>query len=256
MDEPGTPNCKPGRRRPPTIGARTPGTGTHTRTVASLRAQIKGSDRELEDRKAEQQRILRDLNLFQQPYRASSGSRTGNGRRSRATTKCRRRITNRLLDKKLARRNVVGHGKASAVGTIYRSRPGPGARKADRSPTGPYYMRSDPWWDWLLRWCWGSGRSCARTWSGEWELPAGTAVLARLPEIQRRGPSGERNRLEPDHSTLLAKLAGRFRLRTEGGTGVSRTFEILNRGELNGMPATRPLVRGASATAAGPSGDP
>jgi len=62
----GQPADKATPNRPSTATLREPPEFARTREqLASLRAQIQGSDAELENRKAEQQRILRDLDLYQ-----------------------------------------------------------------------------------------------------------------------------------------------------------------------------------------------
>jgi hypothetical protein len=158
--------------------------------LASLSAQIKGSDTELANREAEQQRILRDIELYQQrierlPVREQEMARiTRDYEVSKENYKS-------LLDKKMA---------AGMSLDMERRQQSERFIVLDRAqiPEIPVKPKRPKLYGFAL----GGGLALALALGflvelrrdvllGEWELPPGTPVLARLPYIDVQAGPGQ-----------------------------------------------------------------
>src|ERR1017187_7068802 len=155
----------------------------HTRNqLTGLKAQITGSDAELENRKAEQQRILRDLALYQRrierlPVREQEMAQiTRDYEMSKENYKS-------LLDKKMAAEMSLNMERRQQSERFV-------VQKRAQLPEKPIKPKKP------LLYAGGSAAALLlalvlgfiaelrqNVFLGEWELPAGTPVLARLPYI-------------------------------------------------------------------------
>jgi uncharacterized protein involved in exopolysaccharide biosynthesis len=180
----GQPADKATLNRPSTATLREPPEFARTREqLASLRAQIQASETELESRKAEQQRILRDLDSYQRrierlPVREQEMAQvTRDYEMSKENYKS-------LLDKKMAAEmslNMERRQQSERFVVLDRAQLPEKPIKPKRSAL------------------YAGGTAAALVLAllvgfvaelrqnvllGEWELPAGTPVLARLPYIE------------------------------------------------------------------------
>ena len=163
---------------------REPAEFEHTRQqVASLVAQIKGSDKELENRKAEQGRILRDLDIYQRrlerlPVREQEMAQvTRDYEISKANYKS-------LLDKKMAAGMALDMEKRqqSERFTVVDRAEVP---QKPIKPNRPLLYAGAGAVGLLLAMVVGFTAELRKNVVlGEWEFPAGTPVLARLPFIE------------------------------------------------------------------------
>jgi len=151
--------------------------------AAGLRAQILGSDQELESRKTEQQRILRDLGLYQKrierlPVREQEMAKiTRDYDMSKENYKS-------LLDKKMAAEMSLNmeRGQQSERFIILDRAQVP---QKPIKPRRPLLYAAGTVVGLLLALLLGFGTELRQNvLLGEWELPAGTPVLARLPYIE------------------------------------------------------------------------
>jgi polysaccharide biosynthesis transport protein len=171
--------------------AREPAELAHAREqVAGLKAQIQGSDKELLDRKTEQRRILSDLDVYQRrverlPVREQEMSQiTRDYEMAKANYKS-------LLDKKMAAEMALDmeRRQQSERFTIMDRAQLPGK---PIKPKRPQLYAVALGLGLVLALAAGFGTELRRNVVlGEWELPAGTPVLARLPLIQGPAPSGK-----------------------------------------------------------------
>ena len=170
-----TPNRTPGSRlrEPPEFG--------HTRDqLAGLKAQIMGSDAELENRKTEQLRILRDLDLYQRrierlPVREQEMAQlTRDYEMSKENYKS-------LLDKKMAAEmslNMERRQQSERFVVLDRAK----LPEKPIKPKRPQLYAGGAVAGLLLALLLGFGAELRKNvFLGEWELPPGTPVLARLP---------------------------------------------------------------------------
>lgn len=190
--------------------------------LASLKAQIKGSDAELENRKVEQQRILRDLALYQRrieglPVREQEMAQiTRDYEMSKENYKS-------LLDKKMAAEmslNMERRQQSERFVILDRAHlpERPSKPKRLQLYAGGSVVAL------LLALLLGFVSELRQNlFLGEWELPAGTPVLARLPYFEvsldpgqtkskPRGGFSRRKELAGATVTslLLAKAAGLY----------------------------------------------
>jgi len=185
--------------------------------MTGLRAQILGSDKELEARKTEQQRILRDLGLYQRrieriPVREQEMAQlTRDYEMSQENYKS-------LLDKKMAAEMSLNmeRGQQSERFVILDRAQVP---TKPVKPRRPVLYAAGVMAGLLLALLLGFGTELRQNvLLGEWELPAGTLVLARLPYIEvpirsgeakpkSRGWFGRRKQLA-DSSVTVLLLAG------------------------------------------------
>ena len=151
--------------------------------IAALQAQIKASDKELEDRKTEQQRILRDLDLYQHrierlPVREQEMAQvTRDYEMSKENYKS-------LLDKKMAAEMALDmeRRQQSERFTVVDRAQLPGK---PIKPKRPVLYAGAVGLGLALALVVGFSAELRRNVVlGEWELPAGTPVLARLPYIE------------------------------------------------------------------------
>lgn len=170
-------------RTQPSTPMREPPEIAHTRDeVEGLRSQIRGSDKELEDSKAEQQRILRDLNMYQNrierlPLREQEMAQiTRDYEMSKENYKS-------LLDKKLAAEMALDmerRQQSERFTVLDRARVPEKPVKPNRRQL--YAVGSGL--ALVLALIGGfSAEMRKNVVLGEWELPEGTVVLARLPYI-------------------------------------------------------------------------
>jgi polysaccharide biosynthesis transport protein len=151
--------------------------------IAGLRSQIRGSDKELEDRKAEQQRILRDLGTYQSrierlPVREQEmAGITRDYEISKENYKS-------LLDKKTAAEMALDmerRQQSERFTVLDRARLPEKPVKPDR----PLLYGLGTALALVLGLAVGfSAELRQNVVLGEWELPEGTPVLARLPNIE------------------------------------------------------------------------
>jgi uncharacterized protein involved in exopolysaccharide biosynthesis len=151
--------------------------------VGELRSQIRGSDKELEDSKAEQQRILRDLNMYQKrmerlPLREQEMAQiTRDYEMSKENYKS-------LLDKKLAAEMALDmerRQQSERFTVLDRARVPEKPVKPNRRQL--YAVGSGL--ALVLALIGGfSAEMRKNVVLGEWELPEGTVVLARLPYFE------------------------------------------------------------------------
>ena len=155
----------------------------HTRNqLTGLKAQITGSDAELENRKAEQQRILRDLALYQRrierlPVREQEMAQiTRDYEMSKENYKS-------LLDKKMAAEmslNMERRQQSERFVVLDRAQ----LPEKPIKPKKPLLYAGGSVAALLLALVLGFIAELRQNvFLGEWELPAGTPVLARLPYI-------------------------------------------------------------------------
>ena len=166
----------PTLREPPEI-ART------REQLAGLRAQIKGSDSELEHRTAEQQRILRDIDLYQRrierlPVREQEMAQiTRDYEMSKENYKS-------LLDKKMAAEmslNMERRQQSERFVVLDRAQ----LPEKPIKPKRPLLYAGGSVAALVLALILGFVAELRKNvFLGEWELPAGTPVLARLPYIE------------------------------------------------------------------------
>ena len=176
-------------RNPPP--SREPAEFEHTRQqVAGLQAQIKASDKELQDRTAEQVRILHDLDTYQHrieklPVREQEMAQvTRDYEMSKANYKS-------LLDKKMAAEMALDMEKRqqSERFTVVDRAGMPGK---PIKPNRPLLYAAAGGLSLMLALVMGFAAEMRQNvFLGEWELPAGTPVLARLPFIEVQAASGE-----------------------------------------------------------------
>ena len=166
--------------------------------VAGLQSQIKGSDKELEDRKAEQQRIMRDIEAYQRrverlPVREQEMAQlTRDYEMSKENYKS-------LLDKKLAASMALDmerRQQSERFIVLDRAQ----VPKKPIKPKRPLLYAGGAVAGLALALLLGLGAEMRQNVVlGEWELPEGTAVLARLPRIEVPGggekPTPARRRL-------------------------------------------------------------
>jgi len=169
------------REQPP---AREPAELAHTREqVAALKVQIMGSEKELEDRKTEQQRILHDLDLYQHrierlPVREQEMAQI---LRDYEMSKDNYKS---LLDKKMAAEMALDmeRRQQSERFTIVDRAQLP---QKPIKPKRPALYGAASGLALALALVVGFSAELRRNVVlGEWELPAGTPVLARLPYIE------------------------------------------------------------------------
>ena len=163
----------------------------HTRQqVGGLQAQIKASDKELADRTAEQTRILHDLDIYQHrieklPVREQEMAQvTRDYEMSKANYKS-------LLDKKMAAEMSLDMEKRqqSERFTVVDRAEVPGT---PIKPKRPLLYAAAGVLSLMLAMVVGFTAELRKNVVlGEWELPAGTPVLARLPYIEVRPVSEE-----------------------------------------------------------------
>jgi uncharacterized protein involved in exopolysaccharide biosynthesis len=207
-------------KRPPAAQLPEPPEAARTREqLAGLRAQITGSDTEIENRKAEQQRILRDLAVYQKrierlPVREQEMAQiTRDYEMSKENYKS-------LLDKKMAAEmslNMERRQQSERFIVLDRAQlPGkPIKPKRLQLYAGGSVVAL------LLAMMLGFVAEVRQNvFLGEWELPPGTPVLARLPYIEiPLEPGQPRSKLRGRGkelagatvtSLLLAKAAGLY----------------------------------------------
>jgi polysaccharide chain length determinant protein (PEP-CTERM system associated) len=158
--------------------------------LAGLRAQIKGSDAELENRKAEQQRILRDLDVYQRrierlPVREQEMAQiTRDYEMSKENYKS-------LLDKKMAAEmslNMERRQQSERFVVLDRAQ----LPEKPIKPKKPALYAGGAGVGLVLALLVGFGAELRKNvLLGEWELPAGTPILARLPYIEVPIDSGQ-----------------------------------------------------------------
>lgn len=199
--------------------AREPVEFAHTREqVAGLKAQIKASDKELEDRKAEQQRILRDLALYQQRLERLPVREQEMARVMRDYEMSKENYKS-LLDKKMAAGMALDmERRQQSERFIVLDR----AQLPEKpiKPNRPLLYAAGTLLGLALALLLGfTAELRQNVLLGEWELPEGTQVLARLPRIEvparssqstaptRRGLFGRKKRLVSASVTSLV-LAG------------------------------------------------
>jgi polysaccharide chain length determinant protein (PEP-CTERM system associated) len=172
-------SAQPGGKTP-----REPAEFAHTREqVAALKAQIMGSEKELEDRKAEQQRILHDLDLYQRrverlPVREQEMAQiTRDYEMSKENYKS-------LLDKKMAAEMALDmerRQQSERFTVVDRAQ----LPEKPIKPKRPVLYTVASVLALALALVAGFSAELRRNVVlGEWELPAGTPVLARLPYIE------------------------------------------------------------------------
>jgi polysaccharide chain length determinant protein (PEP-CTERM system associated) len=193
-DETETPEPKAGatRKAPP---AREPAEFAHTREqINTLRVQITGSDKELEDRKAEQTRILKDLDQYQRrlerlPVREQEMARiTRDYEMSKENYKS-------LLDKKMAAGmslDMERRQQSERFTVVDRAQ----LPQKPIKPNRPLLYAGAMVMGLVLALVAGFGVELRRNvFLGEWELPPGTMVLARLPFIEGPEVAGPKKSL-------------------------------------------------------------
>jgi uncharacterized protein involved in exopolysaccharide biosynthesis len=151
--------------------------------LAVAKAQIKGAETELENRKAEQERILRDLALYQRriehlPVREQEMAQiTRDYEMSKENYKS-------LLDKKMAAEmslNMERRQQSERFVILDRAQ----LPEKPIKPKKPLLYAGGTAAGLLLAMLLGFVAELRKNvFLGEWELPAGTAVLARLPYIE------------------------------------------------------------------------
>jgi len=176
------------KEEPPT--AREPLEFAHTREqIAGLRAQIKASDRELEDRKAEQQRILHDLGLYQQRLERLPVREQDMARLMRDYEMSKENYKS-LLDKKMAAEmslNMERRQQSERFTVLDRAR----VPEKPIKPKRPLLYAGAAALGLALALVLGFSAELRRNVVlGEWELPPGTPILARLPYIEVTAGSG------------------------------------------------------------------
>jgi protein tyrosine kinase modulator len=184
--------------------------------LAGLKAQIKGSDAELETRKAEQQRISRDLDLYQRrieglPIREQEMAQiTRDYEMSKENYKS-------LLDKKMAAEmslDMERRQQSERFVVLDRAH----IPEKPIKPKRPQLYAGGLVVSLLLALLLGLGAELRQNVVlGEWELPAGTPILARLPYVEvpadlgqtkSRGWLSRRKVLTDDATVTSLVLAG------------------------------------------------
>jgi hypothetical protein len=158
--------------------------------VAALQAQIKGSDKELEDRKAEQTRILHELDSYQQRMERLPVREQEMAQVTRDYEMAKENYKS-LLDKKMAAGMSLDMEKLqqSERFTVVDRAPLP---EKPIKPNKPVLYAASVIVGLLLGLAIGFiAELRENVVLGEWELPAGTIVMARLPYIEVRGNSTE-----------------------------------------------------------------
>jgi hypothetical protein len=174
----------PRRRMPPAPILREPPEFAHTREqYASLKAQITNSNSELENRKAEQERILRDIASYQRrierlPVREQEMAQiTRNYEMSKENYKS-------LLDKKMAADmslNMERRQQSERFVVLDRAQ----LPEMPIKPKRPQLYAGGSVAALVLALMLGFVAELRQNvFLGEWELPPGTPVLARLPYIE------------------------------------------------------------------------
>jgi polysaccharide chain length determinant protein (PEP-CTERM system associated) len=158
--------------------------------LAGLKTQIKASDLELENRKAEQQRILHDLDLYQRrierlPVREQEMAQiTRDYEMSKENYKS-------LLDKKMAAEmslNMERTQQSERFVVLDRAQ----LPEKPIKPQRPKMYAIGSVVGLLLALLLGFGAELRKNvFLGEWELPPGTPVLARLPYIEVLNDPGQ-----------------------------------------------------------------
>jgi uncharacterized protein involved in exopolysaccharide biosynthesis len=180
----GQPDDKATINRPSTAALREPPEFARTREqLASLRAQIQASETELENRKVEQQRILRDLDSYQRrierlPVREQEMAQvTRDYEMSKENYKS-------LLDKKMAAEmslNMERRQQSERFVVLDRAQ----LPEKPVKPKRPALYAGGTAAALLLALLVGFVAELRQNvLLGEWELPPGTPVLARLPYIE------------------------------------------------------------------------
>ena len=193
-DETETPEPKAGATRKPPP-AREPAEFAHTREqINTLKVQITGSDKELEDRKAEQVRILKDLDQYQRrlerlPVREQEMARiTRDYEMSKENYKS-------LLDKKMAAGmslDMERRQQSERFTVVDRAQ----LPQKPIKPNRPLFYAGAAGLGLVLALVAGFGVEMRQNvFLGEWELPPGTEVLARLPFIEGPEVSGRKKLL-------------------------------------------------------------
>jgi uncharacterized protein involved in exopolysaccharide biosynthesis len=170
--------------RPPAATLREPPEFARTREqLAGLTAQIKGADTELETRKAEQQRILRDIDLYQRrierlPVREQEMAQiTRDYEMSKENHKS-------LLDKKMAAEmslNMERRQQSERFVVLDRAQ----LPEKPIKPKRPLLYAGGAVVSLVLGLIIGFVTEMRQNvFLGEWELPPGTPVLGRLPFIE------------------------------------------------------------------------
>jgi uncharacterized protein involved in exopolysaccharide biosynthesis len=170
-------------RRPGTVLREPPEFARTREQFASLKAQIKGSDAELENRKVEQQRILRDINLYQLrierlPVREQEMAQvTRDYEMSKENYKS-------LLDKRMAAEmslNMERRQQSERFVVLDRAQ----LPEKPIKPKRPALYAGGMVAALLLALLAGFAAELRQNvLLGEWELPPDTPVLARLPHIE------------------------------------------------------------------------
>lgn len=177
--------AKPGQTapRPPGAAPSSPEALRVGEQVAALRAQIKGSEKELESRRTEQERVLRDISRYQSrmerlPLREQEMARiTRDYEISKENYKS-------LLDKKNAAEMALDMERRQKSERFTVLDP---ARVPEKplKPKRPLLYAIGTIASLLLAMAAGVGLELKRNVVlGEWELPPDTLVLARLPNIE------------------------------------------------------------------------
>jgi uncharacterized protein involved in exopolysaccharide biosynthesis len=204
-------------RRPGTLLREPPEFARTREQLASLRAQIQGSDAELENRKAEQQRILGDLDLYQRrierlPVREQEMAQvTRDYEMSKENYKS-------LLDKKMDAEmslNMERRQQSERFVVLDRAQ----LPEKPIKPNRPALYAGGTVAALLLALLVGFVAELRQNvLLGEWELPPGTPVLARLPYIEVAIDSGQTKsksrgwlsrRKEPASATVPSPLLAR-----------------------------------------------
>ena len=210
--------AKPGAKTDPPL-TREPAEFAHTREqIAGLKAQIKGSDKELEDRKTEQQQILRDLGVYQQrlerlPVREQEMARvTRDYEMSKENYKS-------LLDKKMAADmslQMETRQQSERFTVLDRAQ----VPEKPIKPKRPLLYSGAVGLGLALALLIGFGAELRQNVVlGEWELPPGTPILARLPYIEVQ-PGSSENKSE----TKSARRGSWFNRRKGLANGVTALF--------------------------------
>jgi polysaccharide chain length determinant protein (PEP-CTERM system associated) len=196
----------------PPVAAQEPPELARTREqITGMKAQIKATDIELKDRNAEQQRILRDTALYQSrierlPVREQEMAQlTRDYEMSKENYKS-------LLDKKMAAEMALDmerRQKSERFTILDRAK----APARPVKPKRPLLYGIASTGSLALALLIGLGLELRRNvFLGEWELPEGTVVLARLPHID---VGVQPSRMKPDSK------AGRSREKELAGTLLS-----------------------------------
>jgi polysaccharide chain length determinant protein (PEP-CTERM system associated) len=203
-DTPKEAQAKPGVAADPP--AREPLEFAHTREqVAGLKAQIKASDKELEDRKAEQQRILHDLAMYQQRLEQLPVREQDMARLMRDYEMSKENYKS-LLDKKMAADmslDMETRQQSERFTVLDRAQ----VPEKPIKPKRPLLYAGAVVLGLALALVLGFSAEMRRNVVlGEWELPPGTPVLARLPYIAVQAASGKTK--SPERSRWFSRRKG------------------------------------------------